>query len=96
MPPGGAGQESHHISRMIYSLMMNRYIIPGLLLMGVSKTFYLLLLYFSDFTRALPVMGVIAYILIPLYGIFFLKETLSLCQIGGLILLVAGILLMRH
>lgn len=70
-------------------------ILTGFLLMTISAISYLWLLRTTDFTRALPVMGAIGYILIPIYGYVFLREVMSARQFAGIGLLLISIFLMR-
>lgn len=75
--------------------LANPWFWSGFAAMSVGAVLYFVLLYFADFTRALPIMGGIAYLVIPVYGHFVLKESVTIPQLAGLVLLIAGILLLR-
>jgi uncharacterized membrane protein len=62
----------------------------GLIVMVTGALTYFLLLWTTNFTQALPIMGAFANILIPLIGVFFLKESMSLSQYVGLGMLMVG------
>jgi drug/metabolite transporter (DMT)-like permease len=79
----------------VLSIILNPFIISGFLLMAISAVCYLWLLRYTDFTRALPIMGAMVYLLIPVYGYVFLREVMSARQLVGLGLLLISIFLMR-
>ncbi len=81
---------------IVRQVLMSRWFYAGFATMAVGVVLYFVLLYTTDFTRALPVMGAIAYLVIPVYGYFVLRETITVPQYVGLLLLVAGIFLLRR
>ena len=81
---------------IIYKIIINPFFIIGFLMMVVSAVLYLVLLYGTEISRALPVMGGLAYFFIFLGAYFFLKETISLWQVLGLCFLLLGIALVAR
>ena len=78
---------------VIYRIITNPSFLIGFTMMVVSAVLYLSLLYTTEISRALPVMGGMAYLLIFLGAHFFLREAISLWQILGLCFLLLGIVL---
>ena len=81
---------------IVREVLLSRWFYAGFATMAVGVILYFALLYMTDFTRALPVMGAIAYLVIPVYGYFVLREPITIPQCVGLFLLVAGIFLLRR
>lgn len=78
---------------IICRIITNPSFLIGFAMMVVSALLYLALLYTTDISRALPVMGGMAYFLIFLAAHFFLREAISVLQVLGLCFLLLGIVL---
>ena len=78
---------------IIYRIITDPSFISGFSMMVVSAVLYLSLLYCTEISRALPVMGGLAYFFIFLGAHFFLKETISMWQVLGLCFLLLGVAL---
>lgn len=68
----------------------------GLATIVIGACVYFTALYTVDVSRALPVMGGISYIVIFFVGHNLLREPVSPAQVAGLVLLVAGTLLVAR
>ncbi|MCM2314002.1 MAG: EamA family transporter [Thermoanaerobaculia bacterium] len=68
----------------------------GLATIVFGACVYFTVLYTVDVSRALPVMGGFSYIVIFLIGHNLLREPVSPVQIAGLVLLIAGTLLVAR
>ena len=81
---------------IICKIITNSSFIVGFSMMVVSAVLYLSLLYSTEISRALPVMGGLAYFFIFLGAHFFLKETISMWQVLGLCFLLLGVALVAR
>jgi multidrug transporter EmrE-like cation transporter len=79
-----------------WKLLLNPPFVGGFLIMVVSAFLYLALLYTTEISRALPVMGAIGYVVLLLIAWLWLKESVTGSQIAGLGAILAGIWLISR
>ncbi|NMC62779.1 MAG: EamA family transporter, partial [SAR324 cluster bacterium] len=75
---------------IVLHLLPNPYFIGGLFVIALGACLFFTLLYTTDISRALPVMGGIGYIIVFVYGHFLLGESINSYQIVGVLLLTIG------
>jgi drug/metabolite transporter (DMT)-like permease len=75
------------------TLAFNWYILSGILLAGLGAVFYLIVLSKTELTVAAPIMGAVAFILLPLIGKVFLQEVVTPMRILGTFVIAAGMLI---
>ena len=89
-----ATQDAPGLFGIVLHLLPNPFFLSGLFVIGVGACLFFTLLYTTDITRALPVMGGLAYIVLFIYGHFLLGEQISSYQIVGLAFLTVGTFLL--
>ena len=70
---------------------INPFIIFGLGLYGLSFVIWLRVLTFNDLSRAYPIFATIVFMLTTIGSVVFLKETVSLLRLLGIIIMLLGI-----
>ena len=74
-------------------ILTNWQFVLGVMLFAVNVFFYFLALRALPISVAYPIMVVMSFILINVYALLFLSEGLSLVQLAGYVLIVAGLVL---
>ena len=67
------------------------FIIGGLVLYGFSFVIWLRVLSFNDLSKAYPIFSTFVFLLSTLGSMVFLKETITLTRIVGIIIMLVGI-----
>jgi drug/metabolite transporter (DMT)-like permease len=84
-------EPSHWLS-LVFSIVRNRYIFLGVVLLGIYFFLYLAALSWADLSFVLPLTAV-SYIFAALLAKFFLKEDVSWFRWAGTLVIIAGIML---
>ncbi len=80
-------------SSLVSAALTSPYLITGVLLFALNVMFYILALSRLPLSIAYPIMTSGGFLIITIVAFFFLKESISLAQILGLVFLVLGITL---
>ncbi len=82
--------------RHLLELLVSPHIVAGLALSGVGAVCWLYVLASCELSRALPLLGGLAYLALFVIARFWLGERTTWIQLGGLALLVLGMYLLGH
>ena len=77
----------HHL----LMLALSRYVIAGVVLCGLGVITWVYVLSRFELSRALPIMGGLAYVSLFFIGRFVLREPTSWVNLGGILLIAAGL-----
>lgn len=80
----------------LLSLVFSPLVIAGCALSGVGVICWMYVLAQYELSRALPILGGLGYLALFGIGRFWLGERTSLLQLGGLVLLLAGMYLLNY
>ncbi|CAN92295.1 putative Conserved membrane protein [Sorangium cellulosum So ce56] len=78
------------------ALVTNYHLVLGLVLFASNILFYVLALKRINLSIAYPIMSSGGFLLISVFSVYFLHETLTGLQIGGIVLIAAGIALLAY
>ncbi|WP_437299184.1 DMT family transporter [Sorangium sp. So ce426] len=78
------------------ALVKNYHLVLGLVLFASNILFYVLALKRINLSIAYPIMTSGGFLLISVFSVYFLHETLTALQIGGIVLIAAGIALLAY
>ncbi|WP_437768953.1 EamA family transporter [Sorangium sp. So ce281] len=78
------------------ALVTNYHLVLGLVLFASNILFYVLALKRINLSIAYPIMSSGGFLLISVFSVYFLRETLTALQIGGIVLIAAGIALLAY
>ena len=81
---------------LLTAIILNWYIVAVFLLGGLGAVFYLVVLSKTDFTVAFPIMGAIAFMLLPFIGKFFLQEAITPLRVVGTIVIGLGMIMVAR
>jgi multidrug transporter EmrE-like cation transporter len=74
-------------------LALSRHVVVGVVLCGLGVISWVYVLSRFELSRALPIMGGLAYISLFFIGRVFLREPTSWLNFGGILLITAGLYL---
>lgn len=77
----------------LLALAISRHIIAGVALCGVGAICWVYVLSRFELSRALPIMGGLAYVAMFFIGRFILREPTNWVNLGGILLIIAGLYL---
>lgn len=83
-----------HVHKLI-DVFLDPFVLGGLGLYGASMLLWLKVLSFMPLSKAYPMVS-LGYVLTVLAGIFFLGEHPNVYKFGGLVLIVAGVILINQ
>lgn len=93
------GMTAHSLSswhfQKVISVFLDPYVLAGLGLYGASMLLWLKVLSFMPLSKAYPMVS-LGYVLTVLAGVFYLGEHPSIYKFGGLLLIVAGVILINQ
>lgn len=75
----------------IFKVATNYFLIFGLIFFALNVIFYFLSLTKINLSAAYPIMTSGGFLIISLFSIFYLKESITSLQIAGIILIAIGI-----
>ena len=83
------------LQALLAKLMLNPYILGGLLCYGLSLASWLIVLARADVSYAYP-MTSLGYVLTALLGYYFLQEALSSGRLLGIFFIILGVVMMSR
>lgn len=78
------------------ALVTNHYLVLGLVLFASNILFYVLALKRINLSIAYPIMTSGGFLIISVFSVYYLREPLTALQIGGIVLIAAGIALLAY
>jgi multidrug transporter EmrE-like cation transporter len=78
------------------ALATNYYLVLGLLLFASNILFYVLALKRINLSIAYPIMSSGGFLIISVFSVYYLRETLTTLQIGGIVMIAAGIAMVAY
>jgi len=84
--PQGAG-----VSGIVRGILLNPIVVAGVVLFGLQMVFYAYALSRIPLSTAYPLMTSVGFLIVVTASVVMLNETLSLIQVLGLILIMAGV-----
>jgi multidrug transporter EmrE-like cation transporter len=81
---------------MAPKLLTNYFLMFGIFLFALNIVFYIIALSKIDLFIAYPIMTAGGFLLITLFSFFYLKESITLPQLMGIILVAIGITLIAY
>jgi len=88
---GGVSGDKSHLIGDLTKAVFSPYIIVGLVLYGLSFLVWLRVLSFNDLSRSYPIFASIVFLFTTIGSIIFLKESVSMVRIVGIIVILSGI-----
>lgn len=89
-----------HISsdplNFIGGILSNPYILGGFTAAGLGVIVYMFLLSRGDFTLVFPILGAVGFVLLPIIGWLFLKETITVQRIVGTLIIALGMIIVAR
>jgi len=79
------------LAELVPKLLTNYYMILGLVLFASNVIFYFLALRSVNLSIGYPIMTVGGLLIITIFSLFFLSESLTKLQLGGLALIAVGL-----
>lgn len=76
----------------IPGILLNMFVMGGLLVMVISMASHLLVLSKVDISYAYPFLG-LSFVLVTAWGYFALSEPMSMFKVSGVLLIVCGVAL---
>lgn len=84
-------KESNNIFELLLGMVTNPVTILAILCFAAGMAAYNYVLMKTNLSVAYPIMTSVGYIIVLLASWLFLKETLTILQISGILLIVAGV-----
>jgi uncharacterized membrane protein len=78
------------------NILTNLYILGGFALAGLGAIVYMFLLAKGDFTVVFPVLGAVGFVLLPIIGWLFLRETVTPQRIIGTLIIALGMIIVAR
>ena len=78
------------------ALATNYYLVLGLVLFASNILFYVLALRRLNLSIAYPIMSSGGFLIISVFSVYYLRETLTTLQIGGIVMIAAGIAMVAY
>ena len=88
---GGVSGEKTKLIAELTKAAYSPFIIVGLVLYGLSFVIWLRVLSFNDLSRAYPIFVSIVFLLTTVGSVLFLKESVSLVRVVGIMVILSGI-----
>jgi len=88
LKPGGG---THRIGDVILNMLLNPVIIAGVVCFALGLAAYNYVLIKTDLSVAYPIMTSLGFVIVVLVSWLFLKETITMIQLTGLSLIIAGV-----
>ena len=88
---GGITGQKAKLLEELSRAAVSPFIIGGLVLYGFSFVIWLRVLSFNDLSKAYPIFSTFVFLLSTLGSMVFLKETITLTRIVGIIIMLVGI-----
>ncbi|AUX21440.1 hypothetical protein SOCEGT47_019240 [Sorangium cellulosum] len=78
------------------ALATNVHLVLGLVLFASNILFYVLALKRINLSIAYPIMSSGGFLIISVFSVYYLRETLTALQVGGIVLIAAGIAMVAY
>ncbi|WP_437680035.1 DMT family transporter [Sorangium sp. So ce131] len=78
------------------ALATNYHLVLGLVLFASNILFYVLALKRINLSIAYPIMTSGGFLIISVFSVYYLREPLTTMQIGGIVMIAAGIALLAY
>ncbi|MGK4006300.1 EamA family transporter [Sorangium sp. So ce1036] len=78
------------------ALATNVHLVLGLVLFASNILFYVLALKRINLSVAYPIMSSGGFLIISVFSVYYLRETLTALQIGGIVFIAAGIAMVAY
>ncbi|WP_437758365.1 DMT family transporter [Sorangium sp. So ce1389] len=78
------------------ALAKNYYLVLGLVLFASNILFYVLALKRINLSIAYPIMSSGGFLIISVFSVYYLRETLTTLQVGGIVMIAAGIAMVAY
>ena len=82
--------------RVLTMVLLNWQVILGFTLAGIGAVLYVFALSRTDLTVALPLLGALGFLVLPVVGTVFLQETISMQRWVGTVVIAIGMLLVAR
>lgn len=93
---GGISGEKTKLFSELTKAAFSPFIIGGIILYGLSFLIWLRVLSFNDLSRAYPIFATIVFLLTTLGSILFLKESVSIVRVVGIVIMLVGIFIVAR
>lgn len=93
---GGLSGDKTKLAADLLKAAFNPFIIGGLFLYGLSFIIWLRVLSFNDLSRAYPIFATLVFMMTTVGSSIFLKETVNLTRIIGMVVMLAGIFIVSR
>jgi multidrug transporter EmrE-like cation transporter len=80
----------------LMTVILDANTVLGFISAGIGAIFYLFVLARTDLTVALPILGALGFLLLPLIGYLFLGESFGFQRIVGTIVIAVGMLIVAR
>ena len=84
-------KEATQITKFFLNMILNPLIISGVVCFALGLAAYNYVLIKTDLSVAYPIMTSVGYVIVILASWLFLKETITLIQLTGIALIIAGV-----
>jgi multidrug transporter EmrE-like cation transporter len=81
---------------MLKSILTNYFLVGGVVLFGLNIVFYVAALTRMNLSIAYPVMMAGGVLIVVSVSVVYFRESLTLAQVLGILLLMAGLILVTH
>jgi len=81
---------------LLWRIISNRYVLSGVFLAGIGAFLWLIVLSQANLSYALPILGALAYIVLPIISWLFLGEKVSLLRWFGTGIICVGIIIVAR
>ena len=76
--------------------LVNLQIILGIFFAGIGAVLYIIVLSQTDLTTALPILGALGFLVLPIVGRVFLNEVIGYERLIGIIIIAIGMILVAR
>lgn len=84
-------KEANHITDVFLNMIFNPVIIAGVTCFALGLAAYNYVLIKTDLSVAYPIMTSVGYVIVVLVSWLLLKETITIIQLTGIALIIAGV-----
>ena len=88
---GGVSGQKAKLVADLTKAAFSPFVVGGLILYGLSFVIWLRVLSFNDLSRAYPIFASIVFLLTTIGSAIFLKESISVQRIIGIMIILSGI-----
>lgn len=85
-----------HPMDVLMTLVFNWSVIAGFVLAGLGAILYLIVLSQYELTIVFPILGALAFVLLPIVSLVFLHESVNPGRIAGTVIIAIGIIIVAR